>query len=242
MLNLQQKAHYSLEEYRRGNGSPLSRMNPGSPSSPDEDDELAVLGGKTRYVTKAEPSSPRLAERSPTFQNPVVPLPLPATIHNSDCDPTLLNYLQSFQPRPNYSQQTNSQGYTSMEGVDSYTESVDVMSPSSMYGMSSAGTTSSQQESTSYMQSQPQTMHQPQQPMLEIPNNNSFPQYFNVYDYGNSGSMGNGGHSGAFAHSPLIDHTQPGMTLPHRKGSGSPETQNMQATWQDFVNGLAITM
>jgi hypothetical protein len=126
-----------------------------------------------------------------------------------------------------------------MQGVDStsYTDNAGVMSPSSMYGMAGAG--SQQQEPTSYMQGQQQAMQQPQQPMLEIPNNPSFPQYFNVYDYGNSGSMSSGTHNGAFSHSPMMEHTQPNQ---HRKGSGSPDGHNMQSTWQDFVNGLAIAM
>ncbi|KAF5336101.1 hypothetical protein D9611_006219 [Ephemerocybe angulata] len=244
MLNLQQKAHYALDEYRKGNGSPLTRLNPGSPSSPVEDDELAVLGGKTRYVTKAEPSSPRLAERSPVnSQGSVVPLPLPATIQ----DPNLLHYLQSFQPGHQQGpSQPQHNGYPNMNDTSPYTE-MDVMSPSSMYGMSSAPMQSpSYQQENSYMQhqqQQPVMQHQhQQQPMLDIPNNN-FPQYFPVYDYSNSSmNMANG--SNPFGQSPLMEHAPvPGVpsSSQQRKGSGSPEAANMQTTWQDFVNGLAIT-
>ncbi|KAF6752978.1 fungal-specific transcription factor domain-containing protein [Ephemerocybe angulata] len=215
MLNLQQKAHYALDEYRKGNGSPLTRLNPGSPSSPVEDDELAVLGGKTRYVTKAEPSSPRLAERSP------------------------VNSQGSVDIQQGPSQQQHN-GYPNMNDTSPYTE-MDVMSPSSMYGMSSAPMQSpSYQQENSYMQhqqQQPVMQHQhQQQPMLDIPNNN-FPQYFPVYDYSNSSmNMANG--SNPFGQSPLMENVPvPGVpsSSQQRKGSGSPEAANMQTTWQDFL-------
>ncbi len=58
MLRLQEKAHMSLDDFRKGKGSPISRYSAQDPQSPvDEDDELAMLGGKSRLVKK-EPSSP----------------------------------------------------------------------------------------------------------------------------------------------------------------------------------------
>lgn len=242
MLNLQQKAHYSLDEYLKGNGSPLSRMNPSDPSSPAVDDELALLGGKTRYVTKAEPSSPRLMERSPNTRNPVVPLPLPATIQN-DVDPNLLHYLRSFQPG-HHRESSHSQSFVNM--ADTYSSEVDMMSPTSMYGMSSAPTSGSFQSDgagpSSYMQHQQQQAMQ-QQPLLDIPNPSSFPQYFPVYDYSNS-SMSMGTGSNGFAQSPHMESAPNGGIGPQQRksSSGSPENTNMQTTWEHFVNGLAMGM
>ncbi|RXW23973.1 hypothetical protein EST38_g1865 [Candolleomyces aberdarensis] len=236
MLNLQRKAHYSLDEYRKGHGSPLTRVDPSDPNSPAEDDELAVLGGKTRYVTKAEPSSPRLIERSPTTQNPVVPLPLPSTIQN-DVDPNLVRYLQSFQPG-HRATHSHSQSYSEMQPAG-YSD-VEQLSPVSMYGMATMQTPTFQAEPSSYMQ---QTMNQSpsqgtSQSMMEMPNPSSFPQYFPVYDYSTSSTM-SGVTANGFGHSPLMEHAHPGQQ--QRKGSGSPEA-NLQTTWQDYVDALAIAM
>jgi hypothetical protein len=79
----------------------------------------------------------------------------------------------------------------------------------------------------------------------------NFPQYFPVYDYGlASGSYTNSGplygNEQAFgvladASSPesAMSATQQPQFLPQRRLSDSPET-NMQTTWMDFVNSMAI--
>jgi len=227
MLNLQQKAHYALEEYRKGNAPPAIMRNPGDPHSPAEDDELTVLGGQTRYVTKAEPTSPspRLLERSPVSQNPVVPLPLQNV---ESVDPNLVRYLQSFHPTGRRVSQSNphNQSFSDMHAVErSQSQGYGDMDMATMsiYGMSTVGagpsggyqgdsgsTYGSQQQypqqqhlHPSQPQHQSQHTQQPQnaaQQFLDIAGTNTFPQYFPVYDYSSS-SMSTSG----YGHSPLMD-------------------------------------
>lgn len=217
MLHLQEKAHFSLEEFRRGKGSPLTRYNPSSgPITPEaDDDELSVLGGKTRLVSKKEPSSPILMDRSPTSMNPVVPLPLSPGLHNQ-LPQSVREYLDSFKVGSQHQQeQQHQQGLYSDQSFDgsipngphnSYSEDAE-MSPVGMYGMSSlSGTSSFQTEPSSFL-SQPSmqsmlhthTAHQQQQQGSSSSNasgsqnDSSYPQYFPVYDYGMSSSAYAGG-------------------------------------------------
>lgn len=262
MLHLQQKAHYSLEEYRRGNTSTSNRYPPGSePVSPDNDnDELAILGGKTRLVAKIEPSSPQILERSPNSQNPIVPLPLSPTMQNH-LDPSVVEYLQSFGPPSTANGPTSpgNQGPSPQRG--SFTD-VD-LSPVSAYGMTTINAPGYQQDTSSFMaQSQQQIQAQQQQGIRHAgpghhPNGNtvrdvtmagptsggangssaasaSFPQYFPVFDYGNGMVDG----SRAYPTAPILETPSP--TGPQRKSSGSPEG-NMHSTWQDFVIGLQMS-
>lgn len=99
MLRLQEKAHMSLDDFRKGVSPPMRQGSISDPTTPvDPDDELATLGGQTRLVAKKEPTSPQLAQRSPPFQ-PVVPLPLR---HGTDdpVHPSVIEYLQTFTPPP----------------------------------------------------------------------------------------------------------------------------------------------
>lgn len=168
MLQLQQRAHYSLEESRRGN-TIANRYPVGSePVSPDHDnDELAILGGKTRLVAKVElPTSPNLMERSPNSHNPIVPLPLSPTMHHH-MDPSVVEYLHSFGPpvathsgggggpsdgSGNHQmspQQQQSVGFSAAAAAEME------LSPVSVYGMTSMSTPTSYgaQDSLSYMSS-----------------------------------------------------------------------------------------
>ncbi|EAU90145.2 hypothetical protein CC1G_05683 [Coprinopsis cinerea okayama7 len=260
MLHLRSRAQFSLDEYRRGNGSPITRLNPADPSSPtEEDDELSILGGKTRLVSKEQPSSPRLLERSPTSQNPVVPLPLPSSIQSAD--PNLAMYLRSFNPSqnppqshhhqsPSISQSSSGNSYTTMDAMHSsdrggsYGNELE-LSPVSMYGMSAIPTTnySSSSENASYMQQQQHQAMQnatagpsnPSSTMMDVSANGfgEFPQYFPVYDYG-SGGMSGGNTAGYGPSSPMLE----GSGLNQRRSSGSPEAGNLQTTWQDFVDTI----
>lgn len=101
MLTLQKKAHISLNEFRKGKISPITRQlsSHSEPGSPFEDnDELSTLGGKTRLVAKKDSlspqSSPAVIDRSPTSSNPVVPLPLASG--SSHVHPTVVDYLKTF--------------------------------------------------------------------------------------------------------------------------------------------------
>ena len=172
MLRLQEKAHFSLEEFRRGKGSPITKFSPGSPGSPDaDDDELNVLGGKTRLVTKKEPSSPVLLDRSPTSQNPIVPLPLSPGLHNQ-LPPSVREYLDSFKVQAGHQEHSIFQDHTqqlanhssfsaSMNGQGSFSEND--ISPVSMFGMSTLQSGYTNEPSTYGGQQQIQTVMQPQQ-------------------------------------------------------------------------------
>jgi hypothetical protein len=161
MLGLREKAHLSLNEHRKGQVSPLARQL-SEPYSPDGDqDELAVLGGKTRLVAKKDSasaaSSPAVIDRSPTSLNPVVPLPLMSGNVHQAVDPNVVLYLQTF---------SNPQSHN---GGPTYTDSYS-MSPSHE---------SAYHETSGY--SDP---HAPMQPMQLV--QGQFPSYFSVYDYGPS--------------------------------------------------------
>lgn len=257
MLHLQEKAHFSLDEFRRGKGSPLSRYSSTnlSTSPDDDDDELSILGGKTRLVSKKEPGSPTIIDRSPTSQNPIVPLPLSPTMQDQ-VHPSVLEYLQSFN-NSGHSQRlqhtqtsSNTNGFSndiaSSSNHDSYSD-VDI-SPVSMYGMSMSTipTQSFQEASSSYLprQSMQNMMHPTQQnmtsqqqvPQMSSRNDATIPQYFPVYDYGSSSSYTNGNGNSYGQGPPILDaNPAPGQ----RRSSGSPDV-NMQSTWQDFVNNLAM--
>jgi len=252
MLHLQQKAHYSLEEFRRGNTSTVGRYS--EPASPDNDnDELAILGGKTRLVAKIEPSSPQILERSPQSQNPIVPLPLSPTMQNH-MDPSVVEYLQSFNHPSSMSGPGSAGTQISPQGV-TFTD-VD-LSPISAYGMTTINPQTYQQEPSSFMA--PSHQQQQQQGLQHggpshhslngstirdvtmggptgggSSQRNAFPQYFPVFDYG-SGMMGNGTYPTA---TPILDTPTPAGV--QRRSSGSPEG-NMQTTWQDFVNTLQMS-
>lgn len=164
MLHLQEKAHYSLDEFRKGRGSPMSRYHSSSepPTPVDENDELSILGGKTRLVAKKEPSSPTIMDRSPTSLNPVVPLPLSPSMEGQ-MHPTIWEYLDTFVPHPQQQQQQG-QGQgprrhqsSSSTGSAHQGSYADEVSPVSMYGLSALPTsTTFQTEPTSYLQQQPQ--------------------------------------------------------------------------------------
>jgi hypothetical protein len=258
MLHLQEKAHFSLDEFRRGKGSPLSRYSSTniSTSPDDDDDELSILGGKTRLVSKKEPGSPTIIDRSPTSQNPIVPLPLSPTMQDQ-VHPSVLEYLQSFNNSGHSQRQQHTQSSSNINGFsndlasstnhESYSD-VDI-SPVSMYGMSMSTmpTQTFQEASSTYLprQSMQNMMHPTQQsmtshqqaPQMSTRNDATFPQYFPVYDYGSSSSYTNGnGNSFGQGPPPILDaNPAPGQ----RKSSGSPDV-NMQSTWQDFVNNLAM--
>lgn len=223
MLSLQQRAHHCLDEFRKGRSPPASRQSTIlEPTTPDETDELAVLGGRTRLVKK-EPTSPQLLDRSPNSNHPVVPLPL-AVSPGTEVDPNVLEYLSSFQSHSQASQLSAS--------TQSTFSDVDI-SPVSMYGMSSLN--SFQSEPTTYVSHSPQNMLPPsptqRQHHVMTNGSSSFPQYFPVYDYGLSMQNGYGNMP------PMLDINPAPQ---RRSSSGSPEANMMHTTWQDFVAGAMV--
>lgn len=258
MLHLQEKAHFSLDEFRRGKGSPLTRYNPSSgPITPDaDDDELSVLGGKTRLVSKKEPSSPILMERSPVSQNPIVPLPLSPGLH-SNLPESVREYLDSFKVQGGGGTQqqqsvfnNQSSNHNSFSNSTQYSDASEI-SPVSMYGMSTLPTSFQSEPSSFLPQQSMQNMMQTGQgsgaamDTSSSQNESNFPQYFPVYDYGLASSSSSGFQSGRGSGSmftqdqTLVLDTSPAPS--HRKASGSPEGHsNMQSTWLDFVNTMAM--
>ncbi|CAK5273875.1 unnamed protein product [Mycena citricolor] len=235
MLRLQEKAHHSLEDHRKGKVSPILHRHMSSDGTPtvEENDELSTLGGRTRLVAKKEPLSPLLLERSPTSHTPIVPLPLSPSV-NEQMHPTVLEYLNTFQ-QP-------------MHG--SYPDADVDISPVSMYGMSTVpGPSSYHSESNGSYLAQPanqamdtSSSSSPQSSVFHqnmavhtnghqrshgMSNGNtssqamSFPSYFPVYDYRTA-------NMDAYSSVPTLDvNPMPGQ---RRSSTGSPESGgNMQA-------------
>ena len=253
MMHLREKARFSLEEFKKGRGSPGTLYTIPSATesnSPIEgDDELSVLGGKTRLVKK-EPNSPRLSHSgwSPPSLNPVIPLPLsPST--QGQMHPSILEYLHTFGPQP-WGEQRPQHDSSPYEDI----------SPASAFGMTNLpGSPSFHPATTSFVGSQPQTQHSFSQSQSQsshmvqqqlnamgstsasAASGSSFPQYFNVYDYGtpmNGVVNGNvDGHGmNRYSSASIVDSSPPESS--HRRrtsGSGSPDGNNMQAAWNDFM-------
>lgn len=260
MLQLQKKAHFSLEEFRRGKATPLLRYRHATEADRDTEDELSVLGGKTRLVSKKDTLSPILLQRSPISQNPIVPLPL----SSPELPPDVKAYLRSFQP-PNNGQTQDSEMYHlqfpqpqpssphnfangAISPHDQRSSFVPTdMGQASLYG----GQPTYRRETIGYPQQQSFD-----QSMISPPNNRglaidtagvrkndgSFLQYFPVYDYGQASTSytngstlyGNEQSLGAVVNSPVSAMSQ------HSRLSDSPDANNMQATWLDFVNAMAV--
>ncbi|KNZ80133.1 hypothetical protein J132_07123 [Termitomyces sp. J132] len=258
MLNLQEKAHYSLDEYRKGRGSPISKygLSPVEPNSPtNNDDELSILGGKTRLVAKKEPSSPTLLDRSPTSQKPVVPINIGRQVH-----PNILDYLNSFNPQePQQGSSSHSMSrHDSTASNRSHSQSAysDDSSPVSIYGMSTIVTSPTFQtesevyasHSQQYPQASPTHQYSPHHTqhhsammgnMHQGVPTHTLPQYFPVYDYSTNMTNGAGHVNGvnSYRDTPMLDaHPVPPN---QRRSSGSP-VENMQSTWNDFVADFAM--
>ncbi|KII85775.1 hypothetical protein PLICRDRAFT_56260 [Plicaturopsis crispa FD-325 SS-3] len=234
MLRLQEKAHYSLTEFRNGK-SPVSARSayPPEPLTPDDqDDELSTLGGKTRLVAKKEytsPSPPAIIDHSPTSMNPVVPLPLPSYDgQQHPVHPSVVEYLRTFGPTPNPER--------GMPAPSSSPETYPDGTPT-MYNFSGVPTQYMSPEAAQYhYQQQEQPMHHEHRHPLPqvnvgpdmVADSEVFPQYFPVYDYGQAVSS----NGNVNAYTPMMESIQG-----QRRESHSPEA-NMQTTWHDFVAGL----
>jgi hypothetical protein len=115
MLNLREKAHISLNNYRQGHAG-AALQAPNGPVSPigDNVDELSTLGGRTRVVTRYESLSPPSGTSpstvpstsngaplagpavSPSTATRVVPVPLYDSSQN--VHPSVLEYMRTFAP------------------------------------------------------------------------------------------------------------------------------------------------
>lgn len=243
MLRLREKAHASLAAYRN---TPPSRANTISePSTPaDDNDELSILGGKTRLVPPKEKSmSPQLTDRSPTSLNPIVPLPLKQP-EEQQVHPYVLQYLRTFVPSPPNGMSASpmaagpSQAGPSQLPMQNGTQ----ISPTHYHPQQPQSMHSLQPISTTFGGPGPDAFQSPQQPQqqqlsgLQMDGlNPMFPQYFPVFDYGHVGSGGGGSSGEMFATSPMSMDGDFG----NAGRSYSPEN-TMQTAWQDFVAQMGM--
>lgn len=238
-MNLRERAHLALQQHRN---SP-SRQNSLSsePTTPhDDEDELAILGGKTRLVPKQEKSaSPQIPDRSPTTQNPIVPLPLSHT-DDQAVHPYVLEYLRTFVPSQGaqvHSQaQAQAQAEAQMQAQVQAHQAAQAQAHMQMHTLNtpvtpsydhlshSANTSPISNHSNHFTSSAPYPYPQqgPSQPQ-QMP---QFPQYFPVFDYG---SVGPEAFAGISTENDLVGR------------SYSPES-NMQSAWQEFVAQIGGNM
>lgn len=177
MLRLQERAHQSLEAYKNSPSRHVNLVDPVTPT--DDQDELTILGGKTRTVAPREKSvSPQILDKSPTTLNPIVPLPL----GHSDLQyhPSVLQYLRTFAPATDGHMAT---GYSHMGGYPQ--QSLSPLSPP----ISS---------SSSKFPADALPFHSPLAPIEGMPQQN-LPQYFPVFDY----SAGVPGIADSFMGTPI---------------------------------------
>jgi len=217
MLGLQEKAHISLSDFRKGKLLTVARqMSP--ETAVDDGDELDTLGGRTRLVAKKGTSgSPPLIERSPTSLNPVIPLPLSST-YDDRVHPSVVEYLRTFADHQIVSERDSVVMSTSPQ---SYGDS-------SLYGLTSiARPHQASFNRQSPLQQHPQPYnhvsqeHEPYRSMSEIA---SFPQYFPVYDYTSEGSQ----------------HGYHPIHMDSDMANANSQEENMHTTWQDFVATLGM--
>lgn len=171
MLNLREKARVSLTQHRH---SPPTRQNTQSepPTPNDDNDELSVLGGKTRLVASKEKSmSPIIGELSPTSQNPIVPFPMRQDL-DGQAHPYVLEYLRSFT-----SQQVNG----------SHQHQPQAPSPFDHTAFANMTPLSAAPQSFVSAGDSP-FPPQPTMSPLEGMSQSAVPQYFPVFDYGYGGS------------------------------------------------------
>lgn len=167
MLNLRDKAHASLSQFRNTPPRHASLSEPSTPA--DDNDELSFLGGRTRLVAQKEKSlSPVLGNFSPVSSNPIVPFPIKQDL-DAQTHPVVLEYLRSFnqhpQTHPRPQQQPSQSQLPSPFEHTSFSEMTPLSSSSSNFSPNPVFSASQQLS--------PLTMTQ-----------QSLPQYFPVFDYG----------------------------------------------------------
>ncbi|THH32375.1 hypothetical protein EUX98_g1822 [Antrodiella citrinella] len=206
MLKLRERAHLCLAAHRNNMPIPSpSRTSMSEPSTPaDDQDELSILGGRTRLVAqKDKTASPQISDRSPTSLNPIVPLPLSRN-EDQQVHPYVLEYLRTFVPPQAVHANAMVQDAPPQLQMPGGYHEVMPHSPVSPSSPDFVGGS---------LQYQPVQMSP-----LEVLQQQSLPQYFPVFDYGNVGLEN-------FATIP---------TDGHESRSYSPEA-SMQSAWQDFV-------
>lgn len=166
MNNLRDKAHASLAQFRN---TPPRQGSLSEPSTPaDDNDELSVLGGRTRLVAQKEKSlSPVLGSFSPVSSNPIVPFPIKQDL-DAQTHPMVLEYLRSFssQAQAQGSQSHHQHSQSQLSSPYDHTTFAE-MTPVSAGSNYSSGS----------------VFHGPQQLSPLTMTQQSLPQYFPVFDY-----------------------------------------------------------
>ncbi|KAF8661287.1 hypothetical protein AX16_001386 [Volvariella volvacea WC 439] len=263
MLKLRERAHISLNDFKNGNASPIGRlMGVQEPNSPENDnDELSMLGGKTRLVEE-KPGPPTPQTWSPTSGGPVVPFP----VSFGEMDSNLRSYLGTFSRGhdisvPEQLQQQPPQQPQLHQGQSSAGPDIQV-TQDYMYNMTGYQSFSAdpvprfnqqhQQQHAQVQQYSPSRSQHQQQPlglMVDQQQHShigassvtstssantapSIPQYFPVFDYSMNVPPG------VFAPSPISNSSNfsggGNINGSPARNSGTPE-ETMDSAWYEFV-------
>lgn len=220
MVKLREKAHVSLKAFKEGKGSPLTRNISDGDVSMEEEDELSMLGGKTRLVGKGSaltrPVSPQIIQESPKSHNPVVPFPLNQGV-DENVHPSVLDYLRSFESMSARTPQPSHVG-----SAANCATSV-LFTPSPLPDAFFDIATSYPSPPVSVQSSAPQTP-----PTLGLNEGaldmSVFPTYFPVFDYGGPGV-------GALCSPINLDIKMPEEQVARNT---TPEA-SLQTSWQDLI-------
>jgi hypothetical protein len=235
MIKLREKAHASLQAFKDGRGSPLIRtvaLSDGDISM--EDDELAILGGRTRLVGKGSaptrPPSPVILQESPTSHHPVIPFPLKQGIEEH-VHPTVLDYLRTFgpsrgasqppQPPPPVPAAPPSRSNSVLFATPPLPDAATFFDFAASYPSPPVSATHSSAPHT------PRNVIPPDNPL----DMSAFPAYFQAFDYG-GGAAG----MGAMCSPIQLDAQMPEeQCAPNTTPDALPEATTMQNSWQDFI-------
>jgi len=223
MVKLREKAHSSLQAFKDGRVSPLVRtvgLSDSEGCTGMDDDELALLGGKTRLCGRGSaptrPPSPVIIQQSPTSNNPVIPFPLKQGMEEH-VHPTVLDYLRTFGP-------------TRTPQPPPHIPAAATRASSSLFTSPTLPDTAALFDIATSYPSPP--VSSPQTPGTLGGINDStldmsvFPTYFPVFDYGTSPNVG-------VLCSPIhLDSQMPEEQSCVR--NTTPES-TMQNSWQDFI-------
>ncbi|SRR6266404_8412706 len=226
MVKLGEKAHASLQAFKEGKGSPLTHCGALSDGDTlmEEEDELSMLGGKTRLVDKGSsstrPVTPQIVQESPISHNPVIPFPLKQG-GDENVHPTVLEYLRSFEPtrtpQPSHPSSAANCASSMLFASSPLSDAATFLDISASYPSPPVSVHSSAPQT-------PQTLGL-NESALDM---SAFPTYFPVFDYGGTGI-------GALC-SPIHLNAQMPEEQCVRNPTPETSTQNsLQCSWQDLI-------
>jgi hypothetical protein len=242
MVKLREKAHASLQAFKDGRASPFSRTVALSDSDISmEDDELAILGGKTRLVGKGSvptrPPSPVMLQESPNSHRPVIPFPLKQGIEEH-VHPTVLDYLRTFGPNRGATR-TPAQLPPITAPPPTRANSVLFSTPPPLPDAATFFDFAASYPSPPVSSTHSSAPHTPRN--VVSPDNaldmSAFPAYFPVFDYGGSSAGIGGLCSPIQLNLPQMPEEQ---CVRNTTPETLPETTTMQNTWQDFITQFGL--